>query len=352
MVKSSDAKRRLSGCCALTALALIAGGGGANGRTETVLYSFQNNGADGTVPQAKLIDVKGVLYGTTYFGGAYNDGTVFSLNLSTNAETVLHSFGQNGEDGIVPVAGLIGFHGNIYGTTVSGGVYGLGTAYSINPSTGVEAVLHSFGNDDDFDGLGPFAGLINVDGVMYGTTIGGGQHQSGSIFSIDPSTGAENVIYSFCAQANCPDGAGPQAGLIDVSGTLYGTTTIGGAAGACGGSQDGCGAVFSFNLATGRETTLYKFQNNGADGIFPVAGLTSLQGGLYGTTVFGGASNVGTVFSVNPSTGAESVLHAFKINGADCESPYGGLFTLRHRLYGDTAYGGDQNAGTIFRIKP
>ncbi len=85
------------------------------------------------------------------------------------------------------------------------------------------------------------ADLINVNGTLYGTTGGGGKHGgNGTVFSVDLNTGTESVVHSF---ANGADGAFPQAGLIDVKGKFYGTTSLGGN----GCSDYGCGTVYMIN---------------------------------------------------------------------------------------------------------
>jgi uncharacterized repeat protein (TIGR03803 family) len=271
---------------------------------ESVLYSFcsQKKCKDGSAPRDALISVGGTLYGTTSDGGTHNVGTVFSVNPTTGAETVLRSF--DSRDGAYPQAALFDLNGTLYGTTVQGGTYGNGTAFSLKGSK--EKVLYSFG--DDYDGDLPYADLISVNGALYGTTAVGGSAVTycspdacGVVFSLDTKTGAETVVYSFCSQANCSDGAAPYADLIDVDGTLYGTTEYGGA-GTCNTSYEppGCGTVFSLNLETGAETVVYSFQNNGADGANPAAGLIEVNGTLYGTTENGGAYGYGTVFSITP----------------------------------------------------
>ena len=129
--------------------------------------------------------------------------------------------------------------GILYGTTYVGGGtgcggYGCGTVFSLDPSTGTETVLHSFGNGTD--GANPSASLIDVKGTLYGTTSTGGGtgchgYGCGTVFSLDPSTGAETVLYSFCCRRNCTDGANPYASLTAVNGKFYGTTESGGAYG-------------------------------------------------------------------------------------------------------------------------
>ncbi len=315
---------------------------------ESSLYSFQNNGTDGNYPYSGLINVHGMLYGTTFYGGVHDEGVAFSINPTTGAESVLHSFDNNTGDGFSPYAGLIELHGVLYGTTVNGGLYTAGAIYSIDLSTGAESVLFSFGEDDGANGSSPYGQLINVNGVLYGTTDGGGELQSGTVFSFDPSSSREKILYSFCAQKSCTDGAAPFAGLIYANGMLYGTTQYRGFTG----SSLGCGTVFSINPGTGAETVLYKFQCGGADAVNPIAGLAYSQGALYGTTPMGGAFGNGAIYSVNATTGTETVLHSFQYNGVDGFYPYGSLLSLHNKLYGNTAGGGTQNAGTIFKIKP
>jgi uncharacterized repeat protein (TIGR03803 family) len=153
--------------------------------------------------------------------------------MPSGKETVLHTVDGSSGDGYAPYAGLINVNGTLYGTTVQGGAYctlGCGTVFSITTS-GTETVLHSFGPGD---GEYPYAGLIDVNGTLYGTTLEGGAG-AGTIFSITPS-GTEKVLYGFAGE---PNGFEPYAGLINVKGTLYGTTAAGGV--------DGDGTVFSLS---------------------------------------------------------------------------------------------------------
>jgi len=302
---------------------------------EKVLHSF-GSGADGEYPEAGVIDVNGTLYGTTDDGGTRDDsGTVFSVNPNTGTETVVYSFG--GGTGVFPVVGLIDVNGTLYGTTLGGGSVGYGTAFSVNPDTGAERVLHSFGVDTD--GEYPEASLIDVKGTLYGTTWEGGNpgcelSGCGTVFSVNPQTGAETVVYSFCSQQNCADGEAPYAGLIDVKGTLYSTTSQGGTYGE--------GMVFSVNPATGAETVVYSFcsQQNCSDGAEPDGGLIDVKGTLYGTTLYGGnVEDDGTVFALDLNTGKETVLYSFcsQQSCADGETPDASLINVKGTLYGTVA---------------
>ncbi len=312
---------------------------------ETVLHSFGSGGSDGRYPQADLIDVKGTLYGTTEVGGSYGNGSVFSVNPTTGAETVVYSFAGD-PDGYLPVARVIDVKGTLYGTTGYGGgvndTYcesGCGTVFSLDPKTGTETVLHAFGNGTD--GEIPVAGLIDVRGVLYGTTKEGGAGGSGTVFSVNPTTGSETVVYSFCGQQNCTDGVYPQAGLIDVKGTLYGTTELGG--------SHGYGTVFSVNPTTGAEAVVYSFAGD-PDGYIPVGSVMDVKGTLYGTTENGGSYNDGTVFALDLSSGAETVLHSFG-SGSDGDYPNASLIHVGGVLYSTTKAGGTYGDGTVFSFK-
>jgi uncharacterized repeat protein (TIGR03803 family) len=364
------------------------------GWTETVLYNFCSQGGgyctDGAWPNGGLImDAVGNLYGTTVSGGNQYSGcstgngcgTVFELSPAGSGwtEKVLYSFcaqGGNCTDGDNPGAGLImDGAGNLYGTTFNGGNgFYAGTVFKLAPTgTGwTQSVLYGFcsqGGSYCTDGAIPAAGLI-MDGAgnLYGTTarggVGGGL--GGTVFKLAPTiTGwAETVLYSFCSQADCADGADPYAaGLVmDGAGNLYGTTPD-------GGKYNG-GAVFQLspNGSSWTQSVLYSFCSPGGsrcmDGADPVAGLImDAAKNLYGTTFMGGAHNGGTVFKLVPtSSGAsETVLYSFcsQTSCADGAAPAASLIMDgAGNLYGTTLYGGNyycltNNAnpcGTVFRL--
>jgi uncharacterized repeat protein (TIGR03803 family) len=338
----------LANCFAVGALALGAffHVPAAAAATETVVYSFcsEQGCPDGEFPLAGLTDVKGKLYGTTEAGGASRVGTVFSVDRKTGTETVLYSF-ANSPDGAVPFAGVIDLNGTLYGTTNQGGAYNSGTVFAIELKTGAERVLHSFGNGPD--GQFPQAGLIYVNGTLYGTTSAGGGSGEGTVFSLDLKTGTETVLHAF---GNSPDGASPQAGLVDVNGTLYGTTYSGGANECFKFESDGCGTVFSIDLKTGNETVVHSFIGGTGDGTEPAAGLIDVKGTLFGTTEGGGFGG-GTVFTIDPKTGAESVYYSF-VSGSDGANPSAGLIEAKGILYGTTANGGVSGEGTVFSLDP
>lgn len=322
---------------------------------ERVLYSFcgQANCADGSQPFGGLIDMKGTLYSTTGTGGSNGGGTVFAFDRKTGVEKVLYSFcqQQNCADGQLPITGLIDVKGVLYGTTNLGGTYGGGTVFAFDTSTGAERVLYSFCSQANCtDGQAPNASLINVNSKLYGTTFYGGTSDQGTVFVVDPRTGAEKVLHSFCSQQNCADGQYPNASLIDLNGTLYSTTTGGGII--ADGCATGCGTVFALDPGSGAETVLYAFcqQQNCADGQASFSSPINVNGTLFGTTAGGGTFGWGTAFSLDLSTGAGTVLHSFG-GGTDGRFPEASLIDVNGTLYGTTPEGGaHNNAGVVFAL--
>jgi uncharacterized repeat protein (TIGR03803 family) len=307
---------------------------------ETVLHSFGGRN-DGVQPFAPLINVNGTLYGTASAGGAHEAGTVFSITPAGN-EKVLYSFGTSILDGAVPYAGLIDVKGMLYGTTSQGGEYDVclgrlscGTVFSITTS-GTERVLYSFGRQTD-DGFYPVASLVQFHGALYGTTSQGGTYGRGTVFSVG-TFGGGGVVYSFGAN-HFFDGTNPSSALVKVNGTLYGTTVNGGA-------YDDSGTVFSITKG-GREKVIHSF--NGSGGSWPYAGLSDVKGTLYGTTSQGGVNNVGTAFSIT-TRGKETVLHSF--GDGSGKHPVAGLLELGGTLYGTTYGVTAHRSGNVFSLSP
>ena len=312
--------------------------------TEKVLYAFTGS-ADGNYPAAGLLKIGDTLYGTTESGGSAGWGTVYSVNVKTGAEKVLYSFQGGAGDGANPQSRLIELNGLLYGTAYLGGSsncgsFGCGTLFAVNPTTGVETTVHFFQNND---GGNPTAGVIAVGKELFGTTSEGGDGNAGTAFSFNPASGIETTIASFDLQGQ---GTTPISGLTAAHGTLYGMTIQGGAA--------NLGAVYGIERHTGTQTTIYSF-NGQSDGALPEAGVIDVGGMLYGTTSTGGSeacdySGCGTAFAVNPTTGTENILHVF--NGNDGSYLWGGLTRVGGTLYGTASGGGGAGSGVIFSITP
>jgi uncharacterized repeat protein (TIGR03803 family) len=266
---------------------------------EHVVYSFKG-GTDGATPiLAGLGASGGKLYGTTNAGGddgcrsqnSVGCGTLFVVTTS-GVERVLHRF-TGKPDGAGPAGTLIASGGAFYGTTSYGGHYDNGCVFKFSGSS--EQIVYSFKGYPD--GATPYAGLTVAGGDFFGTTaLGGAFGDAGTIFELTPS-GTERVLYSF---KGAPDGALPYAGLTLVGGTMYGTTMYGGSTEpACvGRGIVGCGIVFDIDKS-GRYGSLYRFKGH-ADGEDPWSPLVFENKLLYGTTLGGGTRDNGTLFQIQP----------------------------------------------------
>jgi uncharacterized repeat protein (TIGR03803 family) len=303
---------------------------------EVVLHSF--NYTDGGYLFGSLIrDKAGNLYGTTELGGTSGSGTVFKLDTS-HRERVLYNF-AGGADGASPIAGLVrDGKGSFYSTTSQGGTANVGTVFKLDAG-GVKTVLYSF--TGGLDGAFPLYGSLVMDSVgnLYGTTNQGGASGFGTVFKVSMA-GKETVLYSF---KGSKDGEYPRSGLVrDKNGNFYGTTNEGGASSS--------GTVFKLSKS-GKETVLYSFAG-GADGMSPLGGLVrDTTGSLYGTTQLGGTAGNGTVFKVS-GKGRETVLHSFNI-ATDGGFPSAGLVRdNKGNLYGTAGGGGTGGSGTVFKLTP
>lgn len=311
-----------------------------DGAGYTAMRSFTNL-PDGDTPFSALVQgIDGALYGTTYYGGGTNAGTVFKIDTNGGDYAVLYSF-TNGAGGAHPYGGLLqGRDGALYGTTEAGGAADAGTVFKLGCDGAGYSVLHSFTNSPD--GAIPRAGLIQgADGALYGTTSAGGDYLVGTVFTLQTTGNGFSVLRSF---GYLPDGASPQAGLTQGSdGRLYGTTVIGGA--------NGFGTVFGVNTNGGGYLTLYNFTNS-PDGANPRAGLLQgSDGALYGTTTWGGNTNGGTVFKLNRDGSGYSVLHHFAWHLGDGSHPFAGVVEKEGGVfYGTTMQGGADGFGTVYRL--
>ncbi len=281
---------------------------------------------------------------------------VASLGPAAQAQTfgVIHSF--SGTDGVNPYAGVTLKSGDLYGTTVVGGRYSWGTVYQAKRSENNKwsvSPLSYF----PISGAGPQAGVVfGPDGSLYGTTSSGGNGDGNVVELTAPSTickvafcpWTENELHIFPGGAD--DGAQPGLGdlIFDQQGSIYGTTLWGG--------QSGLGTVYQMTKAgsTWTESVLYSF--SGPEGSGPVGGVIfDNNGNLFGIATRGGPSDVGTVFELKYVVGVgwtEAVLYSFQ-NSGDGARPYGGLiFDNAGNLYGTTANGGSGQSGTVFELTP
>ena len=303
-----------------------------------LLASFTGNdgAAIGANPQASLVSgTDGCLYGITMSGGDFDMGTVFRVTLAGH---VTHLVDFNGSNGANPRAALVtGTDGCFYGTTQSGGASNYGTVFKM----GYDGTLTTLASFSGSNGAVPAGELrLGADGCFYGTTASGGERNLGTLFKV-ASDGTLTVLASL---VESPQVSTP---LQDNSGTVYATTFKGGVS--------GLGSVVSVNVV-GSFNTLVDFTGtSGArPGANPKAGLiTGLDGALYGTTTKGGAGDFGTVFKVSKAGTFTSLASFTGTSGAlPGMTPLGALaMDGSGNLYGVTQLGGVGNNGTVFKIE-
>jgi uncharacterized repeat protein (TIGR03803 family) len=279
---------------------LFAAAGG--GWEEKVLHSFGNGTEGSHPSCTLVMDTAGDLYGTTNLGGIYNQGIAFELSPTGSGdwkEKVLHNFGASATDGTQPWAGLIfDAAGNLYGTTLNGGAYKGGTVFELTPHTDggwSERILHNFGKVDS-SGVSAdevYAGVIfDAAGNLYGTTYSGGAHDDGVVFRLTPTAGGTWKT-SILTSLDDTDGANPFGGLVlDAAGSLYGTGS--------GGVSNEDGTVFELSPSAGgvwSVTVLVAFDSTNGRNPYGSLILDS-SGNLYGTTSLGGSGGLGTVFEI------------------------------------------------------
>jgi uncharacterized repeat protein (TIGR03803 family) len=303
-----------------------------------VVYRFARHPGGEASPESALILMNGMLYGTV---GGEKYGAVYSINSAGIKETV-YRFKHAHRDGRGPLwGGLLDLDGTLYGTTYRGGSSGDGVVFNLTTG-GVETVLHSFTGGTS-DGKSPSAALINVNGTLYGTTSEAGGIREcpvSSRYTADCGTvysigasGSERMLHAF---GSGYDGKFPSGPLIDVNGALYGATVEGG--------SNNDGTVYTIG-ASGSESVLHSFSYSD-DGARPSGSLIEVNGTLYGTTTRGGKFNRGTFYSISTS-GSEKVLYSFK-GPPDAGYPAGRLLSLNGRLYGTTKGGGEEGCDTNY----
>lgn len=202
------------------------------GWTENVLYQF-NSSNNGEAPYSGVIfDRVGNLYGTTYDGGTHGRGVVFQLTPSGSGwtESVLYTF-QGSSDGAYPEGDLIfDQSGNLYGTTSGGG--SPGSVFELSPSQGewTLTVIHDFSGPGP---TGPAAGLtMDAAGNLYGAELGGA-YGYGSVFKLTPAQNGSWTYSDLYDFFGAQDGSQPYGKvLVDTDGNLFGTALGGGAHGA------------------------------------------------------------------------------------------------------------------------
>ena len=313
----------------------------------TTLHVF--GGPEGAVPNSLIQGRDGFFYGTATYGGSgpleslsQGFGAIFRMD-SAGTVTVLKAF-PGGTGGAFPGPIMQGADGALYGTAsfdlVTWSQFS-GLVYRLDPATGDFRVLHSF---VPTEGQGPTGRLFQgADGFFYGTTNQGGLWNMGVVYKVD-TLGHFVLLHSF-SPFFPGEGSEPKGGVIQASdGFFYGTTEQGGYG----------GAIFRMDAA-GNLTVIHRFDSYFSDGGRPRSGLIEGRDGfLYGTTPSGGqpvtGSRYGVVYRMNKA-GTVTVLHTF--TGPDGREPWAGLTQgADGQLYGSTVVGGAFELGVLFRVDP
>lgn len=300
-----------------------------------------------------VVDSLGDIFGTSQ--ASLKEGEVWevtSASLASNqpSTTLVHSFDATGGsgDGSTPQGDLIiDSHDNIFGTTKNGGANRDGAIFeisgnSIAAGSPTVTIIASF---DGTNGIAPVSGLLLQGSTLYGTVSSGGAHNSGAVYKVSTTGSAITDLVSFTGLG--AQGSTPQTSLVaDASGNLYGTTVSGG--------TSSVGTVFEVNPNTNQLTTLYDF-TNGTDGARPMGRLAiDGQGNLFGACEMGGSTSVnGCIYEISGASiraGAATlqVLHGF--DNTDGFEPHAGVILVGTDIYGTTF--GDRNVdyGTLFEI--
>ena len=316
----------------------------------TVLASFTNDVglAKGANPRAGLVrDPAGILWGTTEQGGANSLGTVFKFSPGNRKLTTMVEF-DGATRGSRPATALVrDAAGDFLGTTRQGGTADFGTIFKVNKTTGALTTLIQFsGVAGNFKGSDPRGALfIDGAGAIWGTTSAGGAGDLGTVFKLDGST--FTTVAEFTGTLPGALGTAPEAALILSGGKLWGTTVR-------GGSANDAGTVFTINPATLAFTSVVSFA--GANGANPRAPLTAgTPPALLGTTENGGADDLGTVFSLDSTTGAITTLASFSGTAGNARGahPRAGLTADTGTLFfGSATQGGREDTGLVYSLDP
>jgi uncharacterized repeat protein (TIGR03803 family) len=255
-----------------------------DGSNFEIIHSFSGGATDGNSAWGNLIEVNGLFYGTTAYGGVNNVGTVFSINPDGTNITVLHSFENAVTDGYRPWGGVTHVNGKLYGTTYLGGANGRGTLYSMDIDGSDYSVMHNFDASGD-DGY-PQAELLYYEGALYGVSEYGGANGDGSLFSIEPDGTNYQILHDFdSAVLDIPEG-----NLYPYNGRLYGLTYSS--------PNTAGGGLYSINPDGSDFTIHHEFLYvEEANGSYFHVSPVYYNRKFYGAATYGGINDDGTLWS-------------------------------------------------------
>jgi len=266
------------------------------------LFGF---GGDFVYPNSLTRDAAGNLYGTTLEGGQYNNGYAFEVSPQSGgwATNILYNFGAAGaNDGTVIGPVIVDAKGNLYGAGGEGGAANKGVVFELVPLGGgawQESILYTFTGVDGSFPVGSLA--MDAAGNLYGTTITGGVKGFGVVFELSPQPGgawAETILFNFGNKAQGFNANGSP--VLDAAGNIYGTTNGGGSA-YCNITESYCGVVFRLSPPASAElpwkyAVLHDFTPEQTPGPLTL----DSAGNIYGFTAGGGANGLGEAYKLVP----------------------------------------------------
>jgi len=309
-------------------------------RAFSLLHEFFGGISDGAQPYGSLTRLGSTLYGTTYGGGNFNYGTVFSMGTGGGGFTLVHEFLGGLGDGAAPTGNLTPGGSTLYGMSTTGGLYNAGTIFSVGTNGSNHTILHHFAGGTS-DGGTPRGSLLLSGSTLYGMTSEGGANGGGTIFAVATNGGGYRLLHEFAGGTD--DGAEPIYGALAINGSnLYGMTSSGG--------DYSAGTIFSIATDGSDFTLLHEFTGGADDGALPQGGLLldATTSTFYGLTERGGDDDLGTFFSIEMDGSNFTLLHDFAGGADDGAYPAGDLLLRNGRVYGMTRAGGDYDRGTVF----
>ena len=211
----------------------------SDGSVFNTRHSFAEATEGGYVNGPLVALGDGYLYGTTFNGGGSGVyGTVFRVRTDGTGFLVLHPFTATATDGANPAAGLTpGPGGFLYGTTFFGGANKEGTVFKLQPNGSGFQVIYSFsaldGSDHNADGAAPYYSSVTVgaDGLLYGSTYYGGPDDVGTVFRVAPDGTGFQTLHGFGTNGTADGSNGAGTPVFGPDGNLYGVTRQGGSGG-------------------------------------------------------------------------------------------------------------------------
>src|SRR5882757_2465740 len=356
------------GCALVLGLVMAEVPRGVATSPSSTIYSFgTTQPIDGGVPKGSLTYVNGLLFGRTTSTiatmptpastpvGSYGVIFHFDPNNVASSYSIDHVFaGHDTDDGDNPRHdAMTPFNGLLFGTTLDGGTHNNGIIFSIGQDGTGYQVLFSLHNSIGDESHSCF---VVANNILYGMTAAGGDNGEGVVFSFNPAAPTPTptatptatptnfqTLFSFaCASST---GKEPHGRLtLDPDGTtLYGMTRQGG--------EHDFGVVFKIDTSGNNYMSLHDFAGGDSDGATSDHGYVVQSGDhLYGMTINGGHHDDGVLFRIKTDGSSFELLHKFGETHHDGKNPYGSLLLVCNKLYGTTANGGDNDLGTVFVI--